>query len=35
VPDAFNELIKRLENQEPRADKAAADKPAGSEESGS
>jgi hypothetical protein len=35
VPDAFNELIKRLENQEPRADKAAADKPARSEESGS
>ena len=37
VPDAFNELIKRLESQEPRADKAAAatDKPAPSEESSS
>ena len=35
VPDAFNELIKRLESQEPRADKAAADKPARSEESSS
>ena len=35
VPDAFNELIKRLESQEPRADKAATDKPAPSEESSS
>jgi hypothetical protein len=35
VPDAFNELIKRLENQEPRAEKAADDKPARSEESSS
>ena len=35
VPDAFNELIKRLESQEPRADKAATDKPARSEESSS
>jgi hypothetical protein len=35
VPDAFNELIKRLESQEPRADKAATGKPARSEESSS
>jgi hypothetical protein len=35
VPDAFNDLIKRLESQEPRGDKAVADKPAGSEESSS
>jgi hypothetical protein len=35
VPDAFNELIKRLESQEPHAEKKAADKPARSEESGS
>ena len=35
VPDAFNELIKRLESQEPRADKAATGKPAPSEESSS
>ena len=34
VPDAFNELIKRLEAQEPSTDKAA-DKPARSEESSS
>ena len=35
VPDAFNELIKRLEAQEPSNDKAAADKPGPTEESNS
>jgi hypothetical protein len=35
VPEAFDELIKRLESQEPRAERAATDKPARSEEGSS